>query len=130
SLHGAVAPPDHDQVRTFLEGELRALRGLAALGDLVPDWVGDPFECERAPQLGEPAADRLAGVCDHGNRAHRVTSPLTRTRSSVVSLQTACSSRITIAVRMASDATINAPAPTITLANTSVTWCMPAYTRE
>ena len=64
ALHHPVAAPGEDQLGAVLQRPLDRARRPLALRHLDPQRLGDARLLERAPQLREPAAERLAGMRD------------------------------------------------------------------
>ena len=106
-------PPGDYQLGALLEGPLDRPRRPLALRYLEPERRRDARVGERAPQLGEPAAERLAGMCDD-RQLHE------RERLSAAAL----------AARQANSSSRIAPMPTSTPPTTSSGWCMPRYMRD
>ena len=73
ALHRAVTAPDEDQVRALVAESSRLLRDLLGLHDLDPGRVGEPVARERAPQLRQPAVERLGRVREDRDRGHTAT---------------------------------------------------------
>ena len=61
ALHHPVAAPGEDELGALVERALDLRRRLLALRHLAPERVVDPLGFEHATQLGQPAAERLAG---------------------------------------------------------------------
>jgi hypothetical protein len=72
ALHHSVSAPGDDHVRARRERVPHSLRRRLALRHLVPDWIDDALARQRVPELGQAAAQGLAGMCDdrdsHGRR--------------------------------------------------------------
>ena len=113
ALHGAVAAPGEDELGPLVEGPLHLLRRLAALRHLVPERIVDAGLLEDAPELDEPAPDRLAGVGDDGDARHRAPAVSSRRASAAP------------ATRHAKTTTTIAAMPIGTAARASIGWCMP-----
>ena len=92
-LHRPVAAPDEEQLGALGESALHLLRDVAALRHLDPERVVDALARQLPPQLGQAAAEGLAGVRDDGDLRHRSTpaprDPAARlTRTSALSAAT------------------------------------------
>ena len=106
-----VAAPGEDQLGAVLQRPLDRARRPLALRYLDPERRGDARFRERAPQLREPAADRLAGMRDDRQFHERLSAAAP-------------------AARQANSSTRIAPMPTSTPPATSSGWCMPRYIRD
>ena len=71
ALHHPVAAPDEEQLGALGERRFDLLRRVRALRHLDPERVVDALPRQLAPQLGQAAAERLAGVGDHRDLRHR-----------------------------------------------------------
>src|SRR5689334_8093530 len=109
ALDHPVAAPDEEQLGTVREGTLHLLGRELALRHLDPHRIRDPSALQLAPQLGQAAAEGLAGVRDHGDLGHRAASPDARETST--SAETAA-------------------IPMTTPPAMSSGWCIPRYMRE
>ncbi len=112
ALNHPVAAPGEDELGALVERAANLRGRLAALRHLAPERVVDALGCEDAAKLGQPAAERLAGVRDDGD------------------LHLRCLGRG--AGRAAGEARRRSArrSPTTTPPATSSGWCMPRYMRE
>ena len=109
ALDGSVASPDEEQIGALRERALHLLRCEAALRHFDPDRIADSLTREFAPELHQAAAERFAGVCDHGDLGHFAALP---------------------DARVTSTSADSAAIPTIAPPAMSIGWCIPRYMRE
>ena len=116
----------------LVDGAANPLRRLAALLDLVPEQVLVPLGDEPLAQLGQAAAERLAGVGDDGDALHGWTPSIDPLAGSSRDAFGRCARRrspTAITTRTAKAEAASAPTPSRAPATTSVRWCMPRYVR-
>jgi hypothetical protein len=70
ALDRPVTAPDEDHLGAVGQRAAGAPGRLAALGHLVPQRVGESLPRQHLPELGQPAAEALAGVCHHRDLRH------------------------------------------------------------
>ena len=127
ALDHAVAAPHEEEVGTAVDRLADAVGRELALGHLEPRGVVDAGRREYSAELGEPASEGLAGVCDHCDGRHWIPSG-TRWNGLAVAVGSRSSRRRCAAANPALTAmyaTVMHPAPMRSPQITSVALCMP-----